>query len=48
LNRTRIVVVVAVAAVVILVFAAGWANDRARPGSTGRGQVTQTAPTTPP
>jgi hypothetical protein len=44
MNRARIIiVVVAVAAVVILTFVTGWANDDARPGSIGRGQVTQPA-----
>jgi hypothetical protein len=44
MNRARIiVVVVAVAAILILVFVTGWANDKARPGSTGRGQVIRPA-----
>jgi hypothetical protein len=32
-----------VAVVVILVFVTGWANDKAKPGSQGRGQVTTTS-----
>jgi hypothetical protein len=36
-----IVALVVVATVVILIFVTGWADDRARPGSTGRGQVTR-------
>jgi hypothetical protein len=40
MNRARIIiVVVAVAAIVILAFVTGWADDKAQPGSTGRGQV---------
>ena len=39
----RLLIVAAViAAVLILLFVSGWANDRAKPGSTGRGQVTTT------
>jgi hypothetical protein len=30
-----------VAALVVLVFALGWADDKAPPGSTGRGTVTE-------
>jgi uncharacterized membrane protein YedE/YeeE len=41
--RIIIIVVVAVAVVVILVFVTGWADDKAKPGSTGRGKVTQPA-----
>jgi hypothetical protein len=42
---TRILLVVAlVAAVLIVAFASGWADDRARPGSTGRAPVSSTAP----
>jgi hypothetical protein len=37
-----IVLLLAVAAILIVVFAAGWADDRATPGSRGRGQVTPT------
>ena len=37
-------VVLLVAAIVIVVFAAGWADDKARPGSTGRAPVTRTSP----
>jgi hypothetical protein len=36
-----IVALVVVAIVVILIFVTGWADDRARPGSTGRGKVTR-------
>jgi hypothetical protein len=39
-----LLVVVLVAAIVIVVFAAGWADDRAKPGSTGRAPVSSTAP----
>jgi hypothetical protein len=43
MSTVRIIVfVVAVAAIVALVFASGWANDKAKPGSTGRVKVTQT------
>jgi hypothetical protein len=42
MNRAWIIAfVVAVAAIVILVFAAGWADDEAQPRSTGRVTVTQ-------
>jgi hypothetical protein len=42
-NSVRIIVfVLAVAAVVILVFVTGWADDKAQPGSTGRVKVTRT------
>jgi hypothetical protein len=34
--------VVAIAALLAIVFIAGWANDKAPPGSQGRGTVTQT------
>jgi hypothetical protein len=37
-----IVFVLAVVAVVLVVILAGWANDKAKPGSRGRGQVTRT------
>jgi hypothetical protein len=36
--------VLLVVAIVIVVFASGWADDRAKPGSTGRAPVTSTAP----
>jgi hypothetical protein len=36
--------VLLVVAIVIVVFASGWADDRAKPGSTGRAPVTNTAP----
>jgi hypothetical protein len=39
-----LLVVALVAAIVIVVFAAGWADDKARPGSTGRAPVTRTSP----
>ena len=39
-----ILVVALVAASLIAVFATGWADDRARPGSTGRVPVSGTAP----
>jgi hypothetical protein len=48
-NNVGIVVfVLAVAAIVILVFVAGWADDNAKPGSTGRVKVTRTDTTTTP
>jgi hypothetical protein len=37
-----VLLVVAVAAIVILVVASGWLNDKAKPGSTGRAPVTRT------
>jgi hypothetical protein len=39
-----LLVVVFVAAIVVVVFATGWADDRAKPGSTGRAPVSRTAP----
>jgi hypothetical protein len=36
--------VVLVVAILIVVFASGWADDRAKPGSTGRAPVSGTAP----
>jgi hypothetical protein len=41
-NTARIIVVVPVAAVVILIFATGLADDKAPPGSGGRVPVTHT------
>ena len=42
-NTLRIIIfVVAVAAVVIVMFVTGWADDRAPPGSGGRVPVTDT------
>jgi hypothetical protein len=35
--------VLLVVAVLIVVFATGWADDRAKPGSTGRAPVSSTA-----
>jgi hypothetical protein len=32
-----------VVAILIVVFATGWADDRAKPGSTGRAPVSSTA-----
>jgi hypothetical protein len=44
-HRTRILIaVVVVVAVLIVVFATGWADDRAEPGSRGRAPVSSTAP----
>jgi hypothetical protein len=44
MNRARIIiVVVAIAAIVFLVFVSGWADDKAPPGSKGRVQVTRPA-----
>jgi hypothetical protein len=38
---TRIILILAAIAVVVaLLFVTGWADDKAKPGSTGRGQVT--------
>jgi hypothetical protein len=43
LNRAAIIaLVVAIAALLALVFIAGWADDKAPPGSQGRGTVTRT------
>jgi hypothetical protein len=39
-----ILVVALVAAILIAVFASGWADDRAKPGSTGRAPVSATTP----
>ena len=36
--------VLLVIAVLIVVFATGWADDRAKPGSTGRAPVSSSAP----
>ena len=45
MRPTRILLVVAlVAAVLIVAFASGWADDKAKPGSTGRAPVSSTAP----
>ena len=38
-----LLVVLLVAAVLVVVFATGWADDRAKPGSTGRAPVSSTA-----
>jgi UDP-N-acetylmuramyl pentapeptide phosphotransferase/UDP-N-acetylglucosamine-1-phosphate transferase len=44
-HSTRILVaVLLVVAVLIVVFATGWADDRAKPGSKGRAPVSTTAP----
>jgi hypothetical protein len=43
-HRTRILIaVVVVVAVLIVVFASGWADDRAKPGSRGRAPVSTAA-----
>jgi len=43
-HPTRVLLVVLlVAAILVVVFATGWANDRAKPGSTGRAPVSSTA-----
>jgi hypothetical protein len=43
-GTTRVILfLVAVAAVVAVMFAAGWADDRAKQGSRGRVPVTNTA-----
>jgi hypothetical protein len=44
-HSTRILLaVLLVAAIVIVAFASGWADDRAKPGTSGRVPVTQTSP----
>ena len=40
MHPIRILLVVAI---LIVVFASGWADDRAKPGSTGRAPVSSTA-----
>jgi hypothetical protein len=42
-TRIVIVAVAVLVAVVVLAFATGWANDRAKPGSSGRVKVTAPA-----
>ena len=45
MHRTRIIIaVVFVVAVLVVVFATGWADDRAEPGSRGRAPVSTAAP----
>ena len=46
-NTARIIVVVAVAAIVILMLATGLADDKAPPGSGGRVPVTHTGTNSP-
>jgi hypothetical protein len=36
--------VLLVVAILIVVFASGWADDKAKPGSSGRAPVSSTAP----
>jgi hypothetical protein len=45
-SSTRIVIlaIAVVVAVVVVAFATGWADDRARPGSSGRVTVSAPAP----
>jgi UDP-N-acetylmuramyl pentapeptide phosphotransferase/UDP-N-acetylglucosamine-1-phosphate transferase len=44
-HSTRILLaVLLVVAVLIVVFATGWADDRAKPGSKGRAPVSTAAP----
>jgi hypothetical protein len=44
LQPTRVLLVVLlVVAILVVVFATGWANDPAKPGSTGRAPVSSTA-----
>jgi hypothetical protein len=43
--RTLLAIAI-VAAIVVVLFATGWADDKATPGSQGRGQVS--APATAP
>jgi hypothetical protein len=40
-----VIIAVVVTAMVVAVFVTGWADDRAEPGSRGRGQVTAPAST---
>ena len=48
-NTARtIILIVAVAATVIVMFVTGWADDKAPPGSGGRVPVTDTAPNDSP
>jgi hypothetical protein len=45
MNAGRIVIAaVVIAAIVILLVVSAWADDRAKPGTRGRGQVTRSAP----
>ena len=39
-----ILAVVLIAAVIVIAAAAGWFDDRAKPGTSGRGTVTTQAP----
>jgi hypothetical protein len=41
--RTLLAIAI-VAALVVVVFVSGWADDKAPPGSRGRGQVSTTTP----
>jgi hypothetical protein len=43
-----VIALVVVLAVVVAVFALGWADDRAAPGTRGRGTVSAPASTTAP
>jgi hypothetical protein len=43
--RTVVIVIVVVVAIIVAVFVTGWADDRAAPGSRGRGS-TVSAPAT--
>jgi hypothetical protein len=38
-----LLVVLLIVALLVVVFATGWADDRAKPGSTGRAPVSSTA-----
>jgi lipopolysaccharide export system protein LptC len=43
-STTRVIIIVlAVAALVMVAFAAGWTDDKAKPGTTGRVPVTAPA-----
>jgi hypothetical protein len=42
--RTLLALAIVAALVVVVVFVSGWADDKAPPGSRGRGQVSTTAP----
>jgi UDP-N-acetylmuramyl pentapeptide phosphotransferase/UDP-N-acetylglucosamine-1-phosphate transferase len=44
-HSTRVIIaILVVVAVLIVVFATGWADDRAKPGSRGRAPVSTAAP----
>ena len=48
-DAVRLAIVVAiVAAILVVVFAAGWADDKARPGTSGRAPVSAPVTTSTP